>query len=77
MGGIVDRSLEHLGSTDAAIIAARRRLITMAQALQGGVEPSAALPPEIYNVRAVDMVCKEDDFLRFMDLYAEEAAGKK
>jgi hypothetical protein len=26
-------------------------------------------------VRAVDMVCPEDDFFRFMDLYAEEALG--
>lgn len=76
MGGIVDRSEEHLGTTDAAIIAARRRLISMARALQEGIEPTAALRPEIYNVRAVDMVCKEDDFLRFMALYAEEARGK-
>ena len=76
MGGIVDRSQEHLGSTDAAIIAARRRLIQMARALEDGVEPTAALQPEMYNVRAVDMVCKEADFLRFMDLYADEAAGK-
>jgi hypothetical protein len=27
-------------------------------------------------VRAVDMVCPEDDFFRFMDLYGEEAVGK-
>jgi hypothetical protein len=75
MGGIVDRSEEHLGTTDAAVIAARRRLLQMASDLQNGIEPSAALQPEIYNVRAVDMVCKEPDFLRFMDLYAEEAIG--
>jgi hypothetical protein len=30
----------------------------------------------MYNVRAIDMVCPEPDFLRFMDLYAEEAVGK-
>jgi phthalate 4,5-dioxygenase len=76
MGGIVDRSEEHLGTTDAAVIAARRRLLQMARDLQNGIEPSAALQPESYNVRAVDMVCKEPDFLRFMDLYAEEAIGK-
>ena len=76
MGGIVDRSEEHLGTTDAAVIAARRRLLQMARDLQNGIEPSAALQPESYNVRAVDMVCKEPDFLRFMDLYAEEAVGK-
>lgn len=76
MGGIVDRTQEHLGSTDAAVIAARRRLINMARDLQNGIEPTAALQPEIYNVRAVDMVSPEDDFRRFMDLYAEAALGK-
>jgi phenylpropionate dioxygenase-like ring-hydroxylating dioxygenase large terminal subunit len=76
MGSIVDRTEEHLGSTDAAVIAARRRLLSMAQALQNGVEPSEALQPEIYHVRAIDMVSPEPDFLRFMDLFAEEAVGK-
>ena len=76
MGGIVDRTQEHLGTTDVAVIAARRRLIKMARDLADGIEPVEALQPEIYNVRAVDMVCPEDDFFRFMDLYAEEAVGK-
>jgi phenylpropionate dioxygenase-like ring-hydroxylating dioxygenase large terminal subunit len=76
MGGIVDRSQEHLGTTDVAVIAARRRLIEMARDLQAGIEPVEALRPDIYNVRAVDMVCPEGDFLRFMDLYADEAVGK-
>jgi phthalate 4,5-dioxygenase len=76
MGGIVDRTQEHLGTTDVAVIAARRRLIKMAQDLRDGVEPTDALRPEIYNVRAVDMVCLEDDFFQFMDLYADEAVGK-
>jgi phenylpropionate dioxygenase-like ring-hydroxylating dioxygenase large terminal subunit len=76
MGGIVDRTQEHLGTTDAAVIAARRRLFQMAHDLHHGIEPPAALQPEIYNVRAVDMVCKESDFFRFLDVYAEEALGK-
>jgi hypothetical protein len=76
MGGVVDRSQEHLGTTDVAVIAARRRLIQMARDLQNDIEPVEALHPEIYNVRAVDMVSREDDFFRFMDLYAEEAVGK-
>jgi nitrite reductase/ring-hydroxylating ferredoxin subunit len=76
MGGIVDRTQEHLGTTDVAVIAARQRLIKMARDLAAGIEPVKALRPEIYNVRAVDMVCPEDDFYRFMDLYAEEALGK-
>jgi len=76
MGGIVDRSQEHLGTTDVAVIAARRQLLKMARDLEAGIEPVEALQPEIYNVRAVDMVCAEGDFLRFMDLYATEAIGK-
>jgi phthalate 4,5-dioxygenase oxygenase subunit len=76
MGGIVDRTQEHLGTTDVAVIAARRRLLKMARDLEDGVEPVEALRPEIYNVRAVDMVCTEGDFSHFMDLYAEEAVGK-
>ena len=76
MGAIVDRSQEHLGTTDVAVIAARRRLINMARDLAEGIEPVGALKPDIYNVRAVDMVRPEDDFFRFMDLYAAEAVGK-
>jgi nitrite reductase/ring-hydroxylating ferredoxin subunit len=76
MGSIVDRSQEHLGTTDVAVIAARRRLLNMARDLAEGIEPVSALQPEIYNVRAVDMVCPEDDFFHFMDRYAAEAVGK-
>jgi phthalate 4,5-dioxygenase oxygenase subunit len=76
MGGIVDRPQEHLGTMDVAIIAARRRLLQMARDLQHGIEPTVALQPEIYNVRAVDMVCPEDNFRQFMDVYTAEAVGK-
>jgi hypothetical protein len=54
MGGIVDRSEEHLGTTDAAVIAARRRLLQMARDLQNGIEPSAALQPESYSIQEKD-----------------------
>ena len=44
----VDRSLEHLGSSDIAVIAARRRLIKLARDLEHGIEPwrqpSGAVP---------------------------------
>ena len=76
MGPIVDRREEQLGTTDAAVIAARRRLLKMARDLQEGIEPAAALTPEAYNVRALDQVSPEADFLRFMDLYADAALGK-
>ncbi|ETX09320.1 MAG: hypothetical protein ETSY2_00240 [Candidatus Entotheonella gemina] len=76
MGGIVDRSEEHLGTTDATVIAARRRLLKMARDLQAGIEPAAAMNSEAYNVRAVDQVSPEADFPRFMDRYADVALGK-
>jgi phthalate 4,5-dioxygenase oxygenase subunit len=76
MGAIADRTQEHLGTSDVAVIAARRRLLQMARDLQDGIEPTAALRPEGYNVRAVDMVAPESDFFRFMDLYADAAVGR-
>jgi hypothetical protein len=39
MGNIVDRSLEHLGSSDRVIIAARRYLLTAAAAQEKGSDP--------------------------------------
>ena len=41
----VDRSLEHLGSSDIAVIAARRRLLKLARDLEHGIEPVAADAP--------------------------------
>jgi phenylpropionate dioxygenase-like ring-hydroxylating dioxygenase large terminal subunit len=51
-GPIVDRSREHLGTSDAGIIQVRRRLMEAARALQGGEEPIAARRGELYRVRA-------------------------
>jgi hypothetical protein len=74
--GRVDRREEHLGTTDAAVITARRRLLKMARDLQNGIEPEAVLRPVSYNLRAVDQVSDEADFARFMDLYADAALGQ-
>jgi phenylpropionate dioxygenase-like ring-hydroxylating dioxygenase large terminal subunit len=51
MGPIYDRTQEHLGSTDAAIIAMRRRLLKAARELQNGIEPYAATHGNLYQVR--------------------------
>lgn len=51
MGPIVNRSQEHLGTTDSAVIAMRRGLIRGARALEQGVEPFAAMHPDVYQVR--------------------------
>jgi len=43
---------EHLGTTDAAIIRMRRRLIQGARDLQEGIEPYAASHPKAFRVRS-------------------------
>ena len=56
MGRIYDRTNERLGTTDLAIIAARRRLIQLAKQLQEGTEPYAAGHGDIYFIRSLDCV---------------------
>jgi len=61
MGPITDRSQEHLASSDAAIIALRRRLLTAVRELQGGKGPYAAYHGEIYKVRPGDVMWKKEE----------------
>jgi nitrite reductase/ring-hydroxylating ferredoxin subunit len=57
MGLIMDRTREHLGTTDAFIIRVRRKLIAMAKALQEeGVEPYQIDHPEVYHQRSGGIV---------------------
>jgi hypothetical protein len=52
MGPIVDRSREHLGSSDAGIIRVRQRLLEAARRLAAdGTEPPGAADPEAYRLR--------------------------
>ncbi|MGZ8486534.1 MAG: hypothetical protein ACXW6J_19930 [Candidatus Binatia bacterium] len=57
-----DRSKERLGSSDLAIITARRRLLNLARELQQGIEPFPASHGDIYRVRAMDVNVSLDDF---------------
>jgi hypothetical protein len=50
-GSIVDRSKEHLGTSDLPVIALRRRMIRMAKDLQNGIEPAIANDPNLYQMR--------------------------
>ena len=56
MGRIVDRTAEHLGTTDAAVIAFRKRLIGLVLSLQEGVEPAEAANGDWYQVRSASAV---------------------
>ena len=72
MGPIVNRSREHLGTTDIATIAARRLLIKMARNLQDGVEPEIAHDVEAYRVRAIDVVGPTGDFDKLLEEHHAE-----
>ncbi len=62
-GPIVDRSLEHLGTSDTAIIKMRRLLIDGARALERGEAPAAAGDGSFYRVRSYSVVIdSEEDF---------------
>jgi phthalate 4,5-dioxygenase len=53
MGAIMDRSREHLGSTDAMVIRVRRRLIAAVQAyMRSGAVPPGVDDPDVYRVRS-------------------------
>ena len=69
----VDRSLEHLGSSDVAVIAARRRLMKLARDLENGIEPTAPSHPELYRVRPLDLTSTEPDFGALLAQHSEEA----
>jgi hypothetical protein len=55
MGPIYDRSQEHLGTSDVAVIAMRRLLLRLAARVQdGGAGPHAAEHAEVYRIRPLD-----------------------
>jgi phenylpropionate dioxygenase-like ring-hydroxylating dioxygenase large terminal subunit len=61
MGPIFDRTQEHLGSSDAMVIRARRRLIACARALaEQGTTPPGVDRPEVYRQRSGGVVLDED-----------------
>ena len=61
MGPIVDRTREHLGSTDVGIIQVRRRLIDAALRLRDrGEEPPGVFDPAAYRSRGCQLVLPRD-----------------
>lgn len=56
MGAVVDRGKEHLGTSDAAIIVFRRRMLAAARAhLDGGAQP-LGIDPQTHHVRSGSMM---------------------
>ncbi len=60
MGGINDRTREHLYPADAAIIRLRQMLLTMARNLQEGIEPPAMEAGPLELVHSEEMVIAPD-----------------
>jgi phthalate 4,5-dioxygenase len=58
MGGIVDRSKEHLGTTDKAIIVMRQMLLEAVDAVEAGGSPRAVDPEVSRSIRPYDDVVK-------------------
>jgi phenylpropionate dioxygenase-like ring-hydroxylating dioxygenase large terminal subunit len=69
-GAIVDRTREHLGTSDKAVIAFRRRLLAAARSLEHGIEPQTPYDPDCYRVRAHSCLVPRDerDFVELDDV---------
>jgi phthalate 4,5-dioxygenase len=63
--GLVDRAGEHLVASDMPVIAARRKLVTLAQDTRKGVDSVATQRPESYQVRALAKLSPIADFEEF------------
>jgi len=85
MGDIFDRTGEHLGTTDKAIIRMRRMLIQAARDLENAIEPIATGPSEGYrSVRSAEKILAPGEDWRYLgtdadpivqEIAAEAAAG--
>jgi hypothetical protein len=60
MGPIVDRSQEHLGTTDRAIIVMRQLLLEGADEVAAGRTPRGADSADYQRVRALDHLIPKD-----------------
>jgi hypothetical protein len=76
MGAVADRTKEHLGTTDAAIIRARQLLLTLARDLQEGIEPYPASHGDLYRVRSIHTFSPEPDFGKFLEERREDAIAQ-
>jgi phthalate 4,5-dioxygenase len=67
-GPIVDRSMEHLGTTDSMIIRTRRKLLIAAKALRENSEtPPGVDEPEFYRMRSGwALVPENEDFWEYL-----------
>ncbi len=75
MGAIAHRRNEQLGTSDTAIIVARLRLLKAARDLRRGLEPAAAHRGELYGVRSLDVVARQDNLDALLEAYETALAA--
>ena len=63
MGSIVDRNEEHLGTSDTAIIAMRRRLLKLSSDNSKGYKPPAVNDGSVYRVRFAEALVDQNQEL--------------
>ncbi|HEY4123271.1 MAG TPA: Rieske 2Fe-2S domain-containing protein, partial [Rhizomicrobium sp.] len=74
MGPIVDRTEEHLGSTDRAIVQMRRLLLEATRNVEAGLSPRGVDSASYRNVRAVDHFAQSET--QIPELIAREAKAR-
>ena len=72
MGTIVNRTDEHLGAADTAIIVMRRLLMRMARRLQEGIEPEMVWHPERFQTQPMNVTTAEGDFRQLWDVHERD-----
>ena len=72
MGPIFDRSGEHLGAADTAIIFMRRQLLRMAREAEQGLEPPILADPAHFRTAPLAIVSDEADFGPVWDGHAAD-----
>jgi phthalate 4,5-dioxygenase len=72
MGYVCDRTQEHLGTSDVAVIAMRRVLERRAQDLQKGMRPQAIERPNEFGARPLDVVATESNLGDLLTRHADE-----
>jgi phthalate 4,5-dioxygenase len=72
MGPILNRTIEHVGTADLAIIAYRRLLLRLARSLQDGRELYAPYHGDIFRVRTLDVVDAEPQLGTLMEAHKDK-----
>ena len=76
MGAVYDRSQEHLGTSDVAVIHFRRLLLSLAKEVEAGKDPHAAYHGAAYRVRSHDINSPIDDFETLLEAYREQLVAR-